>query len=340
VAIEYAVSLIEHVNPQIFVLWNGLTLPTRAYAEVAKSYGVRVFFSERGYFPNTVIVDPQGVNYGSWFAKQCSADAQVQPLSTGEKMKLAKFMAQYHGKGTTVVPGESMLSREEVHERSKVPYVRTLILYVAQIDSDTNIIYYSPFYRKNVSVLNELADIVSRVDNCHLMVKLHPEDEDNSELFKSVLKDRGTVVKGINIHSLLAISDIVVVRNSTIGLEALTYNKPLITLGNSIYSHQGMTFDVTNKDELKECITKLCVAHTESSEKTKRIHRYLYTLLNEYLYFLNGDEAFGVSNGKIVQMLTDAITHNDHYEISHKGRGFAKTAIGVFKSHLHAVTCR
>ena len=208
------------------------------------------------------------------------------------------------------------------------------------VDSDTNIICYSPFYRKNVSVLNELVDIVSKVDNCHLVVKLHPEDEDNTELFASVLKDKGTVVKGINIHSLLAISDVVVVRNSTIGLEALTYNKPLIALGNSIYSHQGMTFDVTNKDELKKCISKLCVTHTESSERINRIHRYLFTLLNEYLYFLNGDNAFGVSNEKIIQMLTDAITHNEHCKTSQKGRGLAQTAIGALKSHLHAVTCR
>ena len=340
-AIESAESVIDYVKPQVFILWNGLTIPTRVYAEVARKSMISVFFSERGYFPGTVIIDEKGVNYGSSFASDWGAEEQERSLSFEEKGRLEKFLTDYHLKGETIVKGDPIISRAEICKQFQIPGSKKIILYLAQIDYDTNIILYSPFFKENIAVLQELADVVSRLEYYHLIVKLHPEDQDKTDPFKTIVKDKGTIVKGINLHSLLRLSDVVVVRNSTIGLEALTYYKPVITLGNAIYSHKGVTYDVTSKKELEDYLVLVSVKDEKiDSYRKGKVDRYLFKLLDEYLYFLDDSKAFGRSNEYIVERLMKTAQKNKNNNVPFGGIGFSKIAIKTMKSHLHKITCR
>lgn len=51
-------------------------------------------------------------------------------------------------------------------------------------------------------------------------------------------------------------ASLVVVINSTLGLEALLHGKPVITLGNPFYSGLGLTIDVNNFSELPDAVSR------------------------------------------------------------------------------------
>lgn len=58
-------------------------------------------------------------------------------------------------------------------------------------------------------------------------------------------------------HEVIRRSDAVAVISSTVGLEALLYAKPVLTLGQPFYSGYGVTVDVDSFREIREAVPAL-----------------------------------------------------------------------------------
>ena len=58
-------------------------------------------------------------------------------------------------------------------------------------------------------------------------------------------------------HELIRRSEAVAVISSTVGLEALLYDKPVLTLGQPFYSGYGVTVDVDSFTEIREAVPAL-----------------------------------------------------------------------------------
>jgi hypothetical protein len=83
--------------------------------------------------------------------------------------------------------------------------------------------------RNPVSMLRRL----SRMDNVRLV---HPETSS---------------------HELIQRADAVTVISSTVGLEALMYDKPVMTMGRPFWSGYGVTLDLESFDEVREAVPRL-----------------------------------------------------------------------------------
>jgi len=66
--IEGWLRVFERVQPDAVFTWNGGVIEPKIPAEIAKKHGLPVYFFERGFFPNTLVIDPKGVNFGSHIA--------------------------------------------------------------------------------------------------------------------------------------------------------------------------------------------------------------------------------------------------------------------------------
>jgi hypothetical protein len=73
-------------------------------------------------------------------------------------------------------------------------------------------------------------------------------------------------------HALLRAAEGVVALRSTLGLEALLYEKPVLTLGRPFYSGYGVTMDVGAGDDLREPLAGLPAFRPDS----ERIRRFLH----------------------------------------------------------------
>ena len=100
------------------------------------------------------------------------------------------------------------------------------------------------------------------------------------------------MVKDVHLHSLLNLADLVIVRNSTVGLEGLILGKPVICLGRSAYSGKGFTYDVEKREYLQEMIDCALSAREPFPPNRHEFLVYLACLLRGYHFDLSqGDKA-------------------------------------------------
>ena len=91
-------------------------------------------------------------------------------------------------------------------------------------------------------------------DNYQILVKEHPNVlgrmELNNLLSIRKLKNVSLINPKISAHELIKLSDIIMTINSTVGFEAILYQKPVITFGKSFYRGRGLTLDVNSINEI------------------------------------------------------------------------------------------
>lgn len=80
-------------------------------------------------------------------------------------------------------------------------------------------------------------------------------------------------------HELVRNADAVAVISSTVGLEALLYEKPVLTLGQPFYGGLGVTLDVDAFHEIREAVPALLRFRPDP----ERIRRFLHAAMRECL---------------------------------------------------------
>ncbi|HGX93905.1 MAG TPA: capsular biosynthesis protein, partial [Candidatus Tenderia sp.] len=150
-----------------------------------------------------------------------------------------------------------------------------------QVENDSQLILHSPLVGADMGKFVEVCRGAARqvAADMRLVVKLHPanlKQVDYSDLMKrfpDVL-----FYKSGPIGELIEKSRGVITINSTVGLEALTYYKPVVTLGDNFYNVAGVVEHVTS---LKALPTALAAALSRPVDKTK-IDQLLYYLYAHY----------------------------------------------------------
>ncbi len=176
-----------------------------------------------GFFPYRpryygVAVLRQGIGYAFQY---------YRPMSRSEKMFTAQMRAeQNRGSGAR-------------------------FLCVLQKPGDTQLQVHSDISENNVflgKVLESFAQ--SAPADAFLAVKRHPYDygiERTGQFFHETtqrlgIADRCVLLEKMKMVEALDWSDALIVNNSSTGLEALRYNRPVIALGRALYNRPGLTF--------------------------------------------------------------------------------------------------
>jgi capsular polysaccharide export protein len=200
--------------PEIDLLfcWRGLHQKELPLIEQCRKQGTAIYFSEMGWFPqvSTLYFDRKGINYGSTIT-----DWKYEPLTKEQEQELNAHLANYHqciAKTTGIKKDDFVF----------VPF---------QVESDSQLWYYSPRFKK----MQELVDYVSEYIPGRIIFKKHPKGTYGEIKIPShcELVETGTT------HDYLTQCRYCVTINSTVGLEAMTYMKPVVTLGQSFYGGKG-----------------------------------------------------------------------------------------------------
>uniref|UniRef100_UPI001168A7BA capsular polysaccharide export protein, LipB/KpsS family n=1 Tax=Vibrio cholerae TaxID=666 RepID=UPI001168A7BA len=112
-----------------------------------------------------------------------------------------------------------------------VSRINDFIFFPMQVSSDTQI-------KINSSIDNRQAIelIVNKYEVDNVIIKPHPADSDVEYVLDLVENSANLNVSNENTYSLIMRSKHVITINSTVGLEALIFGKPVTFLGNSIFS--------------------------------------------------------------------------------------------------------
>ncbi|WP_299722232.1 nitrogen fixation protein FixF [uncultured Tateyamaria sp.] len=246
-------------EPDIVIVYNGSVYPESVLADV--SVGRTRVFVEGGFFPGTLQIDPAGLNGANSvprdpaFYLETADDFAAGGLPDAVNNRASKAS----GDGAIVLePGFVF-----------VPF---------QVPSDMQVTLHSPWVRDMEMFLDVVIAAAERNPDDTFVIKEHPS-------FKRSVKGLRpghprVIFANDNVTSdLIRDARVVVTLNSTVGIEALLFDRPVITLGKACYNIEGLVLHAEGPEALDKALTQ---ARGWSHNERLR-HQFLGYLWQRYL---------------------------------------------------------
>lgn len=300
------------------VMWNGSDCLGKICQLVAARYQLKTVYIENGYFPNTLQIDPKGVNAESSLCDVTSSQWNVDaPRVLTEKkvekttptnivhlhffqrliLKIKvlanlKFYDQYpelrDQQVRKAVKMTLPLSTSDEIVAQKKPFA----LVVLQVHDDTQILLNSKLFNNPKDFLLHCYQRIRAVfgPDYNIVVKLHPVD-----MRRFCYADVAAEMQGVHwvgaepVQPLLERCDFVMVVNSSVGLQSIASHKPTLVFGESFYSRNEICGVVRTTGQTTDFLQQLkCGNWPVDAPAIDRFITYLHSN-----YFVKGSWSFG-----------------------------------------------
>jgi len=275
---QSTLAFLRRFRPSGVFVWNGRYLPYSAVSAACEAAGQLLLTSEIGWIPGTIFLDRGALstNTTDLFGRN------LESTSAGDVARADAFLEDYTARKATMV-SQTLLSASEVRQRLLGGDGAFLLLYGCQVDWDTNVVIGARRFRSNEAAVAFLMECVSGVPGARIVVKTHPLDsEKNEDRLGDIVRGRGMVISDIHPHTLIEAADCVAVRNSTLGFEALCYEKPLIVLEDAKYKHPKLTLDARNVGETAASLMRVSENNSNLPDPAT-FRQFILHLLDHYL---------------------------------------------------------
>ncbi|MET6759755.1 hypothetical protein [Pseudoalteromonas sp. NCIMB_1079] len=268
-----ALVQLDYQKVEVAIVFNGNSASQKAFIDHFSNKSVKTLFCEISNLPGKVIFDQLGVNAKSSLFFNAQKLDTFDPVDIEEHKRWVKVYENY--KNNPIPQGKlepkfikayvldyfSSLLGRGTREEDKVSLIKKIIsvlklfkskssseLIFDDIDLSCDYIFFPTQVRYDSQlILNsdinnqqaiEKAVKLAKERNYKLYVKIHPAETD-PEILKDyiLLKDKyNFLIVDSNTTELIKQAKVVVTINSTVGLEALIYDKELKVYGRAIYS--------------------------------------------------------------------------------------------------------
>jgi len=252
------------------VIWNGEQLIGRAAKIVAKKLNIKTQFLEISNLPNKIFSDPEGVNASARLYREIDVIdklpdisvyihdkwvkeyeiAKEKPLPQAQRKKIESALSILNvglknifqsTRPVSITKKASNAFSDVCYKIKKINFDISVtspkdkyIFLPLQVSADTQLKLNSDI--KNLEAI-DFAYAKAKEDGMLLVVKIHPAEKSAQEL-KLISKKQSELkflISQENTISLIKNAAHVVTINSTVGLEALIYKKPITVLGRCFY---------------------------------------------------------------------------------------------------------
>ena len=285
---KYATRCLYHLKMIIeeggftdLIVWNGQLIFTLAGIHWAEKRNMKIWYMENGALPGTLQLDEKGVNTESsitgktpqFFAEHdLNYDTEqkpIEPLSPHPNKTLHPFelFARYINRfgwywWITRVFWENFLPDQRGKKirqslpTDKVILPKEFVFIPLQVHDDTQIMVHSPLVKNMEEFVDACYDAIRKVDpDMPIVVKEHPQDFGREDYTALRQKYPDIIwLRKFPINDILAKASLVIAVNSGVGIEALTFKRPVITLGNAFYNVPKVVRHAQTLEELPELI--------------------------------------------------------------------------------------
>ncbi|MBU92320.1 MAG: nitrogen fixation protein FixF [Rhodobiaceae bacterium] len=240
-----------------FLIFNGSISPDNIFDSIKTNH--RRVYIENGFFPNTLQIDRRGVNAANSLPREAEyylnlPSYGVQDLPT--KVQVRRLKVSYP---TIELPNDYIF----------LPF---------QIPSDQQIRVHSRWIRTMDDFMDLIILFSTKYPDKNFVIKEHPSFR-QSIIGKKPLRENIFFANGNSTEELIKNSRLVITLNSTVGIEALLFSKPVITLADACYNIDGLTRHASSIDKLNEFILD------EGWLPDERLRtQFLGYIWNEYLF--------------------------------------------------------
>jgi capsular polysaccharide export protein len=292
------IDIIENIfikyNPDILLLSDDSRLVIEIIDSIAKKYNTKIYYFEQGPF-STTILDTKGVNANAsirdvvlennytdfdekleniydFFNRKKESKYKRNPIYRG-----IDYIYEYIFKYTPFVPidlrrNPNIQNNTTIYNRLKqskkldtnIFKKDNNILLVLQVPFDVNLVCHSPLFDSHFDIVDTVYNALPIGYN--LVVREHPlyKAKYEKELYK-IIEDNPNIYLDIdsNLKDTIEKSSIVIVNNSTVGIESIAKFKNTIVLGNSYYDKDEICFKLKDKKKLNDLILKALNTHLD-----------------------------------------------------------------------------
>lgn len=280
-------------KPNAILVIGDSRLAIESAIAVAKKLNIKILYLEKGPF-NTTIIDKQGVNANASIKNYLKTNSLTNQLNRNidwihQKSKdylrsplyrLIDMIFDVLFKNSSFYPPD--LANTDVNRlkirhkdlnngRLNIQNNKLKYLLIFQIPNDVNFILHSPYFENHFELLKSV--YINLPDNAELIVREHPLYKGlyGDDLY-SYLNEQGILLESNNnLNDAFRNADVIIVNNSTSGLEAIANFKTLVVLGDAYYAHPDVCL-VYNGKNLKQLF--------EKSINFRVNHQYCKSLLN------------------------------------------------------------
>lgn len=222
----------------VAMCWNGITGSRRVFMEGARDAGVPTLYAELAPFPQRMQLDPKGVNaqgsvlrdpefYTAWAAGRAERQGdhwREMGANLTARLSRRSDVGQAEADG---LEGENFLF---------VPL---------QVPNDSQITMFAGWVRSVEGMLMALAQAAAHLpDGWHIRIKEHPSAKTSlaEPLAAAIAASNGRlrVDNQTDTFAQVRASLGVVTINSSVGLQAFFYDKPVIVLGEAFFAIPGL----------------------------------------------------------------------------------------------------
>ncbi len=252
---------LEQTSPKTVIIYNGSNYPESVLAHVAERAGMPRVYVESGFFPGTLQIDPKGLNG----ANSVPRDPEFYLKNTEDFAALGWPDSVNNRASKKVGQGEISLPAEYVF----VPF---------QVPSDMQVTLHSPWVQDMVAFLDVIRDAADRNPNETFVIKEHPSFKIS---VKGLREPHPRVIfANDNVTSdLIEGARAVITLNSTVGIEGLMLDKPVITLGEACYNIEGLVCHAPDEQTLDRALMQTRLNPVNDALR-RQVIGYIY---NRYL---------------------------------------------------------
>ena len=261
------------------LIWNGWQVVPRVLKETMRNLGRTYLFAEQGLLPGSLCLDPCGVLDHSSLTHlywEHLVDCGLSAQEHGDTLEAIEVVrnrsAALWGSGSVEATNKLL---------GNLNSDRPTVLVIGQLDWDSNILQSSPTYPTNKSMVESLRSLS---EIFHIIYKPHPRDP-------RPYKPGGTIIDGSNLVTSLLVQKVhaVVLRTSTVGIEAVLHEKPVVVLGDTIYNRRGFTIDVRDPSQLLAAVQQAAsagyIGNYWTPDRMQRRLAFFHWLLFTHLFF-------------------------------------------------------
>ena len=231
---------------QLALCWQGLTGTRRAFMMGAQDAGAATLFAELAPLPGFKTLDPIGVNAESNIPQNPSTYGNVAPdaaLLSDIRDRLTSRPSQ----------------RSDVGQAGALPDEVSNFLFVPlQVPDDSQMILFADWVGSMVGFVERIAVAAQSLpDGWHLRLKEHPSSKIRlTDTIERAIADGARMVLDNDTDSFeqLRASKGVLTVNSSMGLQAMLFDKPVYTTGRTFYALPGLTSHAHGPKELADLL--------------------------------------------------------------------------------------
>ena len=280
-------TLLDRLNPEAVVVFNGVMFPEAVARQVALAQRIRVVTHEVGLRP-----------YSAFFSHEMATFREVTPeegrsLTPEEDRRLGEYLAnraagQFSMAGIRFWPEMTPLPDDL---QARLAGDGRPVVVFTNVVFDTSQVHANTLYPSMFAWLEDLRGVIDRHPDRTFILRAHPdEDRPGKESQQSVaawvrataLDRRPNVAflppaERVSSYELMTRAELVLVYNSSIGLEASIAGRPVLCAGRARYTGADAAYTPATRDEYVNRLETLLVSpEAPPSRHAANARRFLH----------------------------------------------------------------